>query len=131
MKRIVHIFLFFLLQNLSFAQTQLELNQEADKNFKKADKELNLVYQKILVEYKSDTEFIKNLKASQKIWIQFRDAEMKMKFPNREEGYYGSIHPLCWSNYLEHLTRERIKTLKIWINGIEEGDLCSGTIKTK
>ena len=131
MKRKVYIFLFFILQNFSFSQTQLELNQESDKSFRKADKELNLVYQKILTEYKSDVEFIKNLKASQKIWIQFRDAEIKMKFPNREEGYYGSIHPLCWNNYLEYLTRERIKTLKIWINGIEEGDLCSGTVKTK
>ena len=40
MKRKVYIFLFFILQNFSFSQTQLELNQESDKSFRKADKDL-------------------------------------------------------------------------------------------
>lgn len=129
MKNAIYIFIFFLIQNLSFGQTQLELNQKAENDYKKADKELNSVYQKILIEYKSDTEFIKNLKISQKLWIQFRNAEMKMKFPEREVGYYGSVQPMCWSSYLKKLTEERIKTLKIWLTGIEEGDVCSGSVK--
>jgi uncharacterized protein YecT (DUF1311 family) len=45
--------------NFSFAQTQFEMNKEAGGNYLKADKELNLIYKKILKEYKSDTEFIK------------------------------------------------------------------------
>ncbi len=120
-----------LLTNLSFSQTQLEMNTQAGANYEKADKELNSSYTKILKEYKSDTAFIKNLKASQNIWIKFRDAEMKMKYPDREPGYYGSIQPVCWYNYLEELTKKRIKELKTWLTGIEEGDSCSGSVKTK
>lgn len=115
----------------SFGQTQSDLNRNADKNFKDADAQLNYVYQKILSEYKSDNAFIKNLKAAQKIWIQFRDAEMKAKYPDRKPGYYGSIHPICWSMYATDLTQERTKKLKVWLTGIEEGDACAGSVKTK
>nr|WP_290834060.1 lysozyme inhibitor LprI family protein [Flavobacterium sp.] len=115
----------------SFSQTQSEINEEAYKNYKKADKELNVVYQKILKDYKSDTAFLKNLKAAQKIWINFRDAEMLAKFPDREPGYYGSIQPTCWSNYLQELTEERTKRLKVWLTGIEEGNMCSGSVNIK
>ena len=72
-----------------FAQTQSDLNKNANQGFLKADKELNEVYNKILKEYKNDTVFIKSLKKSQKIWIQLRDAEMEMKFPERETRSYG------------------------------------------
>jgi uncharacterized protein YecT (DUF1311 family) len=78
-----------------------------------------------------DTIFIKNLKSSQRIWITFRDAELKMKYPEREPGWYGSIHPMCVSSYLAELTNERIKTLKEWIEGIEEGESCGGSIRLK
>ena len=117
--------------NFSFAQTQLDMNTEAGGNYLKADKELNLTYSKILKEYKTDAAFIKNLKAAQNIWIKFRDAEVKMKYPDREPGYYGSIQTVCFYNYLEELTTKRTKELKTWLIGVEEGDSCSGSIKTK
>ncbi len=117
--------------NFSFAQTQLEMNTEAENSYLKADKELNSTYTEILTAYKSDTAVIKNIKTAQNIWIKFRDAEMKMKYPDREPGYYGSIQPVCWYNYLEELTKKRTKELKIWLKGIEEGDSCSGSVKTK
>ena len=75
--------------------------------------------------------FIKNLKASQIIWIKFRDSEMKVKFPDREGGYYGSIQPVCRYSYLEKLTKIRTNDLKVWLTGIEEGDVCSGSVKMK
>jgi len=131
MKKIIVLIVIFLISNFGFSQTQFEMNQSANNDFLKADKELNSVYQNIINEYKSDINFIKNLKASQKIWIQFRDAEMKVKFPETEDGYYGSVFPMCWSSYLEDLTKERIKKLKIWLDGIEEGDVCSGSVKIK
>jgi uncharacterized protein YecT (DUF1311 family) len=118
------------LSNRTFGQTQLEMNQEENNKYLKADKELNIVYNKILKEYETDIEFIKNFKNAQRMWIQFRDAEMKSKYPDREQGYYGSIHPMCWSIYLTELTEERTKKLKIWLTGIEEGDACSGSVKT-
>jgi|LakMenEpi03Aug12_release.lakeMendotaPanAssembly.Ray.scaffolds.fasta_scaffold221322_2 uncharacterized protein YecT (DUF1311 family) len=134
MKQILFTLITFLgltISNQTFGQTQLEMNQEEQSKYLKADKELNLVYNKILKEYKSDSEFIKNFKNAQRIWIQFRDAEMKSKYPDREEGYYGSIHPMCWSIYLTELTEERTKKLNTWLLGIEEGDVCNGSVKTK
>ena len=119
---------------MGIAQSQMEMNQEAAATYKAADKELNVVYQKILnfKEYSDDAEFIANLKQSQRIWIQFRDAEMNMMFPHKDEtNYYGSIFPMCWNIQLTKLTEERTKTLKIWLEGIEEGDACSGSIKVK
>ena len=120
---------FFFFCFTGFSQTQAELNMMQYESYKKADKKLNEVYQAILKEYKSDTEFIKNLRASQRIWITFRDAEVKVKFPDREAGYYGSIHPLCISAYMEELTLDRVSTLSLWIKGAQEGDGCSGSIK--
>jgi len=114
-----------------FSQTQAEMNREANDSYKKADKELNDIYKTILTEYKSDTIFIKNLKTAQRIWITFRDAELKVMYPERETGYYGSVYPMCVSIYLEKLTRERISTLKAWTEGIEEGDACNGSLKFK
>lgn len=130
--RIFVIVIFLLSININcFGQTQAEMNKEAYADFHKADKELNDIYKKVLLSYKSDTVFIKNLKESQRIWDKFRDAELAMKFPDREAGHYGSIHPVCRASYLEQLTRERIKTLQIWILGIEEGDACMGSVKMK
>jgi uncharacterized protein YecT (DUF1311 family) len=131
MKLKILIAIISLISNFGFAQTQLEMNEEANQNYIKADKELNSTYKKILNEYKSEIEFIKNLKISQNIWIKFRDAEMNMKFPEKQPGYYGSYHPVCWSKYLTKLTQKRTEELKIWLIGIEEGDLCTGSVKMK
>ena len=122
------IFLTFSFSCLS--QTQAEMNKEAYTLFNNADDELNEVYQKILAEYKTDTLFIENLKASQRIWIKFRDAELKMKFPEYSDRIYGSIHPTCRAFYLLELTKTRIETLKEWIVGIDGLDACNGSVKT-
>jgi len=115
----------------SFAQTQMQLNQEAGSSYKKAEQELNTIYQQILKGYAKDTSFISHLKIAEKLWIKFRDAELLMKYPPAPAGYYGSVQPMCETSYLEQLTRDRIKTLKVWIEGIEEGDVCSGSVKHK
>jgi uncharacterized protein YecT (DUF1311 family) len=56
-----------------FSQTQLELNENANAAFKKADDELNTVYKQILSKFKFDTVFIKNLKISKRLfWILYK-----------------------------------------------------------
>jgi uncharacterized protein YecT (DUF1311 family) len=131
MKKNIFLNYFLLLTYCSFAQTQAEMNEDAAKQFLKTDKKLNEVYNKILTKYKTDTAFTKNLKSAQKIWIQFRDAEMNVKYPDREARYYGSVFPMCWSLYKEQLTNERIKVLQPWLDGTEEGDACNGSVKLK
>jgi uncharacterized protein YecT (DUF1311 family) len=131
MKRIILLNVLVLIASFSIAQSQAELNEEAKNKYKTADMELNRVYNMIVKEYKSDSTFIKNLKKSQKLWVQFREAEMIVKFPDRQWGYYGNVQPMCWLLYKEELTKERITTLKAWLEGIEEGDVCRVSIKLK
>jgi uncharacterized protein YecT (DUF1311 family) len=125
------IILLFFISFTGLCQTQAEMNIEAGESYKKADSELNNIYKTILSEYKPDSVFIKNLKESQRIWVKFRDAELKVKFPETDTRFYGSVYPMCVSVYLEKLTRERINTLRQWIDGIEEGDACKGSVKLK
>ena len=54
-----------------------------------------------------------------------------MKYPKEDKGfYYGSSYRMCVNYYLAELTSKRIKTLNQWIDGTEEGDVCSGSIRT-
>ncbi|TPN82892.1 lysozyme inhibitor LprI family protein [Aquimarina algicola] len=125
----LYIFIILIFSFNCFSQTQAEMNKEAYAEFNKSDKILNKIYQTILSEYKSDSMFVENLKKSQRLWIQFRDAEMEMKFPNYNDKNYGSIHSTCRAFYLKELTDKRIKTLKEWVSGTEEGDVCNGSVK--
>ncbi len=97
--------------------------------FKEAEAEMNEVYEEILNSYAEDSEFISNLKKAQQFWMEFRSLELKVVFPDREAGYYGSIQPLCVNQHMTALTQERTKRLRIWLIGTSEGDICSGTIK--
>ena len=54
---------------------------KAYSDYQKLDKQLGVVYQKVIKEYASDGDFIAALRASERLWIQFRDAEVKLKFP--------------------------------------------------
>ena len=132
MKNKILISILFLTSVFCFAQTQSEMNSDEYQKYIKADKELNQVYGQILKDYKNDPVFISKLKIAQNLWIKFRDAEMNALFPeNDKQLNYGSVFPMCWNIHLTRLTKERIKTLKIWIIGIEEGDVCSGSVKIK
>ena len=128
------LLLTILLNHLVLAVTysQTNINNDANQIYKDSDTELNELYKEILKEYSTDTIFIQAFRTSQLNWIKFRDSKLKMKYPDRgSSGWYGSIHPLCISNYLAELTESRTERLKVWITGIEEGDVCSGTVKNK
>jgi uncharacterized protein YecT (DUF1311 family) len=104
------------------------MNQDAGKIYKEADKKLNDTYQKIIRLYSKNILFIKNFKTAQKIWVQFRDAQLAMKYPERSQGYYGSIHPMCQAYYLAELTNKRVKELEEWLGQHADGDDCAGTV---
>jgi uncharacterized protein YecT (DUF1311 family) len=132
MKNKILISILFLTSMFCFGQTQSEMNSTESQKYIKADKELNQVYSKILKDYKDDPVFISKLKIAQNLWIKFRDAEMNALFPEIDKQLnYGSVFPMCWSIHLTTLTKERIKNLKIWETGVEEGDVCSGSVKIK
>jgi uncharacterized protein YecT (DUF1311 family) len=111
------------------AQTQMEMNEEALKSYKKTDAELGRVYQKIIQKYAKNTEFINALRSSERLWIQFRDAEVKMMYPASDSrNEYGSMYPLCLYSYLEVLTRSRVNQLSLWLKDPADGEGCSGSI---
>ena len=115
MKNIVIIFL-LALPTLVFSQTQMEMNAQAAADYRKADKTLNVVYQSVMKKHAKDAAFLKSMKAAQKAWIVFRDAEMLAKFPHKDEAmYYGSMFGLLWNSELEQLTTKRTKELKEYL----------------
>lgn len=110
--------------------TQSEINHCHGLDFEKADSELNRVYKLIQLVYSDNEEFLIKLKKSQRIWIQLRDSNHEMIFPLEEKrNEYGSVYPACSLGVNTTQTLERIEFLKQWLTGIEEGDVCSGSIK--
>src|SRR5687767_11940624 len=82
------------------ATTQLESNDCAARQYQEADAELNRVYKAILEKHKEDKLFVEKLRAAQRAWLTYRDAEIEAKYPHAGEAhYYGSIFPMCDSLY--------------------------------
>lgn len=114
MKRTL-IALLLILPLALFSQTQTEMNAQAAKDYAKADKELNTVYQQVLKKYAKNTLFIKYMKQAQLAWVNFRDAEFRRKFPKFMNGNteYGTMFSLEKSTFMQQMTEDRTKELKV------------------
>ena len=88
------------------AQTQMEMNITAGKNFDKADKTMIAAYKKLMS--KLDAKGKARLKKAQIAWIKFRDAEAEFR-SSQSEG--GSMHPMEESDCLTEITNQRTKEL--------------------
>lgn len=99
-----------------FAQTQMEINQQAANDYKKADLELNKVYKQLLLMTK-DQKKKELLVKAQRAWINYKEAHCKY-----EESSYegGSIQPTIYYTCLQEVTEERIKQLKLAIGDSRE-----------
>ena len=114
------------------ATTQLEHNQCATSHLKAVDDEMNRIYQAILSKYKADQEFLAKLRNAQRAWLAFRDAELEARFPFKDkQSHYGSVYPMCSNSFLVQRTQERIKHLREWLDGVEEGEVCAGSVQYK
>lgn len=109
------------------AQSQMEMNAAACDAAKKADVELNAVYQAVLKKAAGDKVLTAKLKVAQRAWLAFRDAELAARYPAEDKSEYGSIFNLCWCNSLADLTQRRTAQLTPWRDGIPEGDACLGS----
>ena len=104
----------------------------AAEDFPAADKELNQVYQEVLRLYADDQAFVKKFRTAQQAWLKFRDAHLEALFPASDKGSeYGSVYPMCSGNVLAELTKARTAQLRAWVAGVEEGEVCAGSIKKK
>lgn len=121
-------------QNIAQAnnETQADMNNQAYQDFKKADDELNKIYKQILEKYKDDKVFISKLQKAELAWIKYRDAEIEAIYPEPYKDNmmnYGCVYPMCKYMNLAEITKQRIKELKLWLKGIQEGDVCAGSRK--
>ncbi len=89
------------------AQSTSEMRAIAAADYKKIDNELNVVYQKIIKS--SNSRSAANLRAAQRAWITFRDAEAKYKCTDSEGG---SMYPIDYNYALTNLTKQRIQQLR-------------------
>lgn len=117
------------LKCLDIVQTQRDLNSSAGKNSANAERDLNVTYQDVLKKYADNPAFIESLRMAQRAWLKFRDAQLEMRFP--PSGEKGSVAPMCYASYKAELTLARTRQLKAWLDGIEEGEVCAGSIMTR
>lgn len=87
------------------ALTQPEINRCAMEHFKKADKDLNVVYQRILSKLNAIDRA--NLTTTQRAWLTYRDANCTAE----RQFHGGSIAPTIEAFCLQHLTEDRTKEL--------------------
>ena len=112
------------------AQTQMEMNRDICEALRVANETLDATYRRILAEYRDEEAFLVKFEAAQESWTAFRDAHLAALFPEEDtQMAYGSIFPLCRCQVLLEMTEERIHVLEKWIDGIEEGDVCTGSIR--
>lgn len=106
----INFTLFFLFTTLIFSQSNAEMKEESSKRYTKFDKELNVVYQKIMKSTKGIQK--DNIKKAQIAWLKFRDLHCDCESKQFEGGSMESlIHIECLAN----LTSERVKQLKIFL----------------
>ena len=90
------------------AQSQNEMNAQAQDAFQKADDQLNVVYKKLLAAQPDDIAKAK-LKKAQLDWIAFRDANADFA---ADANRGGSLAPLQYSSSQEATTKARIAELQ-------------------
>jgi uncharacterized protein YecT (DUF1311 family) len=128
--RIVPLILFVttIICGAAQADTQLQMNTAACNEMTNADANLNQVYKKVLAKYKDDELFTNKFIAAQKKWMEFRDAYVDSMYIPENRDSYGSVFSMCQCNFLEKIINDRVKQLQVWLNGIEEGDVCTGSV---
>jgi len=103
--------LFILSLVLSFALSLLSAQNDGRTLYAKSDSKLNDVYGKLLRANKSHATFLKNLRNAQRKWIQFRNAQFALEYPQHVSFERAGPIPMDQAMCLVRLTDERTKTL--------------------
>lgn len=90
------------------ARTQTELNYCAAQRYTRADSVLNHRYREVMRTLEAAPERAEALRAAQRAWIRFRDAQCAFQ-ASRYEG--GSMQPMIRLLCLETVTRDRAEGL--------------------
>ena len=103
--------------NCAKAQTQMELNYCADKDFQVQDKKLNALYRTVMSQQDANGQSL--LKTAQRNWLAYRDSECGFETAGSAGG---SIQPMEYSLCLSEKTKARVKELQAQ-RDCAEGDL--------
>lgn len=98
---------------------QAEMNQCAADDYAAADKKLNATWKKLMAQFKDDKTATAKLKAAQKAWIVFRDAEIAAQFACDEGDIrvcWGSMYPMLVNGELQAMTETRTERLQKYID---------------
>jgi uncharacterized protein YecT (DUF1311 family) len=99
------------------AATQMDMDYCAGLDFKAADAQLNALYRQMMAKYdEADRE---KLKAAEKAWLAYRDAECDYETAS---SIGGTIHPMVETMCQTDKTKARIKELKSQ-RDCEEGNM--------
>jgi uncharacterized protein YecT (DUF1311 family) len=101
----------------SFAQSQMELNQQAGTTLQDADRQLNAAYTKLRTRLGPESRA--RLQVAEEAWIRFRDRECAF-IGGPTTG--GSINGMIIAQCQARLTLVRVKDLEAQLN-CQEGDL--------
>ena len=106
------LFLYLGLAVSAFAQTQLEMNDDAIRAYEKVDKELNLVYKQVIGKM-SEQEKTK-VKTAQRKWNKMKEASCTKEAAEYEGG---SMYAMIYHDCLAIKTKKRITELKKMLIG--------------
>jgi uncharacterized protein YecT (DUF1311 family) len=90
------------------APTELQMNTDALADFKRTDKALTVVFTHVTQKLPPATS--RKLKAAEKAWLIWRDAEAQYSASLEAEG--GTLYPTAYNDARTDLTRQRIQHLK-------------------
>ena len=110
----------------SNALNQMDMNRCFCDEYHKSDAKLNRIYQQLLAANQASPLKVEKLKAAQRAWISFRDAQMEAFYPTTGEDprlTYGSVYQMCYCMAQQTLTEDRTKQLKRMLD-TKEGDVC-------
>jgi uncharacterized protein YecT (DUF1311 family) len=107
MKKTIIILSLIFSINLAYSQSY----EESRNYYENSDNKLNDIYKQLIDLNRTDSVFVTNLRTSERAWIQYRDAQLNLLYPddtNIEEIKTMSQNELI---YLAHLTENRTKIL--------------------
>lgn len=92
----------------SHAQTQTQMDRDAQADFRRTDAALAVVYRHVAQSLPAETA--RRLAAAEKAWRVFRDADARFSAGAKAEG--GSMYPMAYDDARTALTRQRIARLR-------------------
>ena len=90
--------------------------------------EMDSIIEIIRYHYREDEEFLLKLENAQSEWRASVWADIDMRFPKSDKREYGSIYRTCIQLLLDDAINLRLQYLNLWIEGVEEGSVCAGSI---